>query len=114
MVRRVDDKRKMAADLNAVAVDMESMAVAQVCRDTNTRFLAVRVISDDLSTDLPIEILSVVGSTGSMRVGAALGSIWKRPGSVVDMWKLRENANAAANRLATFLDGVVTQLYGAK
>ena len=103
----------MVADLNAIAVDMESLAVAQVCRDTKTKFLAVRVVSDDLSADLPAEILSVVGSTGTMRVGAALGSIWKRPGSLKDMWKLRETAHAAADRLATFLDGVVRQLYNA-
>jgi hypothetical protein len=31
----------------------------------------------------------------------------------MDMWRLRESANAAANQLATFLDGVVTQLYNA-
>jgi adenosylhomocysteine nucleosidase len=110
IVRKVADKRQLAAELGGIAVDMESLAVAQVCRETGTRFLAVRVISDDMSADLPLEILSVVGSTGSMRVGAALGSIWKRPASVKDMWKLRETAHAAAERLATFLDGVVRQL----
>lgn len=113
MIRKVDEKRELGSTLDAVAVDMESLAVAQVCRETSTKFLCVRVISDDMSADLPAEILSVVGSTGSMRIGAALGSIWKRPGSVMDMWKLRENANAAADRLAKFLDGVIPQLYNA-
>jgi adenosylhomocysteine nucleosidase len=95
----------------AIAVDMESLAVAQVCRERNTRFLAVRVVTDDLSADLPPEILSLVGSTGTIRFGAALGAAWKRPGSIKEMWKLREAAGKAAGRLADFLDGVVRQLY---
>ncbi|MEX2288264.1 MAG: 5'-methylthioadenosine nucleosidase [Planctomycetaceae bacterium] len=114
MVRKVDEKKQLAEKYAAIAVDMESLAVAQVCRDRKTPFLAVRVISDDMSSDLPAEVLSVVGATGSIRLGAALGSIWKRPSSLKDMWKLRERAQQAAGRLATFLDGVVKQLYNAR
>ncbi|MCH7688438.1 MAG: 5'-methylthioadenosine nucleosidase [Planctomycetes bacterium] len=114
MVRLISEKQMLAKKHHAIAVEMESLAVAQVCRDTKTRFLAVRAISDDLSVDLPPEVLSVVGSTGTMRLGAAIGSFWKRPGSVKDMWGLREKAHQAAGQLATFLDGIVTQLYEAK
>lgn len=113
IVRRVADKKALAEKHQAIAVDMESLAVAQVCRERGVRFLAVRVISDDLSADLPEEILSLVGSTGSVRFGAALGAMWKRPSSVKDMWKLREKAHQAADTLADFLDGVVRQLYNA-
>jgi adenosylhomocysteine nucleosidase len=114
LVRTVAEKRQLAADFGAIAVDLESLAVAQVCRDAKTRFLAVRVISDDLSADLPAEVLTVVGSSGYVRIGAALGALWKRPASLTDMWKLRESAHVAAQRLATFLDGVVLQLYQAE
>ena len=111
MVRTVDEKKQLAERHDAIAVDMESLAVAQVARETKTRFLAIRVISDDCSADLPPEVLSLVGDTGTMRLGAALGSVFKRPGSIKEMWKLRQTAQHAAERLATFLDGVVTQLY---
>lgn len=110
IVRTVAEKQELGAQYGAIAVDLESLAVAQVCRDAKTRFMAIRVISDDLAADLPPEILSVVGATGAVRIGAALSAVWKRPGSVSDMWKLREKAHQAARRLATFLDGVVTQL----
>lgn len=113
MVRTVADKKALAEKYDAIAVDMESLAVAQVCRERGARYLAVRVISDDLSADLPKEVLTVVGSTGTARLGAALGAAWKRPGSVKEMWRLREVAHAAAERLATFLDGIVKQLYAA-
>jgi len=113
IVRTVDAKRNLAEQHGALAVDMESLAVAQVCRETQTKFLAIRVISDDMSADLPPEVLSILGSTGTYRVGAAMGALWKRPAAIKDLWKLRESATMAAERLALFLDGVVAQLYAA-
>jgi adenosylhomocysteine nucleosidase len=111
IVRTVEEKKRLAEEHDAIAVDLESLAVAQVCSETGTRFMAVRVLSDDLSYDLPPEVLSIIGSTGAVRVGSALGSLWKRPSSIKDMWRLRETAHQAAERLATFLDGVLIQLH---
>ncbi len=111
LVRTVKEKQELAQEYDPIAVDLESLAVAQVAKEQEKRFMAVRVISDDLSADLPPEVLSIIGQTGSMRIGAALGAVWKRPASVKEMWQLRETALLAARRLATFLEGVVTQLY---
>lgn len=111
IVRAVAEKKSLAERLGAIAIDMESLAVAQVCHDSKTRFLAVRVISDDLSADLPAEVASVVGSSGTVRLGAVAGAIFKRFGSVKDLWKLREQGLDAADRLAKFLEGVVSQLH---
>ncbi|MDA0806983.1 MAG: 5'-methylthioadenosine nucleosidase [Planctomycetota bacterium] len=113
MVRTVEEKKQLHEKHEAIAVDMESLAVAQVAAETKTGFMAVRVISDDMSADLPSEILSVIGDTGAVRVGAALTSLFKRPESLKDMLHLRTNALAAAKSLATFLDGVVHQLHKA-
>jgi len=110
LVQTVAEKQQLAERWQALAVDLESLAVAQVCSERGTRFMAVRAISDDLSADLPAEILSVLGNTGSMRVGAAIGAVWKRPGSFKDMWRLRETAVQTSERLADFLDGVLKQL----
>ena len=111
MVRTVGQKQQLHEKFEALAVDMESLAVAQVASETRTGFMAVRVISDDMSADLPPEVLSIIGDTGAVRVGAALTSIFKRPESVKDMLHLRTNAQAAAKSLATFLAGVVHQLH---
>ena len=112
MIRLVEEKQALFERFGCVAVDMESLAVAQVCQEHSRRFLAIRAISDDLSVDLPPEILSIMGDTGGVRLGATVGAIWKRPSSLKDMWTLREKANRAAARLADFLDGVVHQLAG--
>jgi len=112
MVRLVKEKQQLAKRHDAIAVDMESLAVAQVAQETGTRFLAVRVISDDLSQDLPQEVVSILGETGSFRMGATLGAVWKRFGSIKDLWKLREQTAEASQRLAKFLQGIVPQLHG--
>jgi adenosylhomocysteine nucleosidase len=113
IVRTIAEKKTLAEQTGALAVDMESHAVAELCRTLSRRCLAVRVISDDLSRDLPPEVLSVFGGTGAVRFGAVVGALWKRPSSYQDLWQLRENAIAAGKHLADFLDGVVHQLHQA-
>lgn len=113
LIRTAEEKRGLGEAHDALAVDLESLAVAQVCRDRQVRFMAVRVITDDMDNDLPPEIHSVLAPTPTQRVGAALGALWKRPSSHKDLWKLRETAHYAADRLAQFLDGVIEQLYDA-
>ncbi|MFP6763368.1 MAG: 5'-methylthioadenosine nucleosidase [Planctomycetaceae bacterium] len=110
MVRTVAEKESLAEQYNAIAVDMESLAVVQVAHEKQLDCMAIRTISDDMSVDLPPEILSILGETGTVRIGATLGSLVKRPGSLKDMMHLRQNAQTAAQSLATFLDGIVHQL----
>ncbi|HEX6987000.1 MAG TPA: 5'-methylthioadenosine nucleosidase [Planctomycetaceae bacterium] len=113
VVRAVAEKRDLAGRLGAIACDMESHAVAAVCREAGVPFMAVRAVTDDLSADLPAEVHALLATTGAGRLGAAVGALWNRPESVKDLWKLRENAAAAARRLAPFLAGVVEQLHAA-
>ena len=113
LVRTIADKKSLAEKYQALAVDMESRAVADVCKSVKARFLAIRAVSDDLAADLPAEVLTMVGDTGSVRLGAALGALWKRPGSWKEMWRLRDQGTLAADKLAKFLDGVIVQLHAA-
>lgn len=110
IVHRVDDKKAIGEQTGTVAVDMESLAVAQVCQERHVPCMVVRVISDDLSADLPPEVLTILGPKGTVRAGALIGSIWKRPSSVKDLWAMREKASHAAERLAHFLKSLLDQL----
>lgn len=113
IVRTVEEKTSLGEAYGCHGVDMETYAVAEYCKTTRQKFFAVRAISDDLSSDLPAEVLSLMGPTGAVRMGAVIGALWKRPGSVQDMWRLREQAHHSAEQLASFLDGVVRQLHAA-
>lgn len=110
IVRTVAEKREIAERTGAIAVDLESLAVAEVCRERKVRFMAVRGISDDCSADLPAEVLTVLGGTGSIRAGAIVGALWNRPSSYKDLWRLRENATVAAERLSLFLVSMLKQI----
>jgi adenosylhomocysteine nucleosidase len=111
VVRTPGEKRTLGAKYHAVAVDMETFDAAEICQRRHVRFLAVRVIGDPVDEELAPEVRELLKqkSTGA-RLGAALGAIINRPSSFKDMYKLRENALVASDRLATFLADAVEQL----
>jgi hypothetical protein len=43
-------------------------------------------------------------------LGSVVGTIWRRPGSVKDLLRLKEHALVAADKLANFLAMVAGQL----
>lgn len=111
IVRFPDQKRALGEQHQALAVDMESFAVAEVCRREQVKFLAIRVISDPLEEELPPDVERLLRqNTRLSRLGAAVGAAWNRPGSVKDMWQLKENALVASDRLAKFLVATIEQL----
>lgn len=114
IVHTVAEKKALGEEFQSVGVDMESYTIAEYCKKEHLRFFAVRTFSDDLSKDLPKEVLSLMGPTGAVRFGAVVGALWNRPSSAQDMWNLREQAITASEHLANFLDGVVKQLHAAK
>ncbi len=100
VVRTIAEKQALAQRIGAIAVDMESFAVAKVCVERRIRFLAIRCISDDLSEDLPPEILTIFGKSGFLRAGGGprlpLEAAWS---SYKDLLRLRDQAQDAARRL---------------
>jgi adenosylhomocysteine nucleosidase len=111
VVRTPQERRELREQHDALAVDMESYAVAEVCREAKTRFLCVRVVSDTAEQKLPLDIEHLLNQpTRAGQAGAALGSIFRRPGSIKDMWRLREDALVAGDHLAKFLRGMIGQL----
>ena len=103
---KADLRRRTGADL----VDMETSAIAALCEQRGVRFLSVRVVSDEAGHDLPPELLAIVGETGGLRLGATVGALWKRPGSVKELLALRTHAHEAAATLARFLLGALPRL----
>ena len=111
LIRLPDEKRSLREQYDALAVDMETFAVAEVCRRHRVRFLAVRAITDGADEELPPDVRKLLAQkTKTARLGAAAGAIWRRPSSFKDMVRLRETALLASDRLAKFLAGMIEQL----
>jgi adenosylhomocysteine nucleosidase len=103
-----EEKAELGQKHQALCCDMESYAVAEVCRDRGIPFLAVRIISDALADQLPRHLESLARQkTSAGRWGAALGALVNRPSSIKDLWSLKENALVATDRLAKFLSAMV-------
>jgi adenosylhomocysteine nucleosidase len=110
-VRTPRDKRALGESHDALAVDLESFAVAEVCLRRQTPFLAVRVVSDAVDDRLPREVERLARQkTRAAQIGAALGAILDRPGALKEMYRLKQNALAASDRLAKALVGLIAHL----
>jgi adenosylhomocysteine nucleosidase len=111
VANKAAEKERLGRQHQAIAVDMETMAIAEICRREKQRFLAVRVIFDPLAQELPADVERLVRkSTLARRIGATAGTVLRRPSSIKDLWHFRETAIACSERLAKFLEGVIEQL----
>jgi len=68
------DKRAMAQSLNAIAVDMESAAVAAVAAEAGVPFAAVRVVADTSADALPADVAKWIDASGNRRILPFLGA----------------------------------------
>jgi len=74
-VGSVADKTALFRATGAAAVDMESLAVAQVAVSQQLPFLAVRVIVDAAGDVLPGAVTAAADSAGHLRVWRLLGAV---------------------------------------
>ena len=78
IIRLPDEKLALGRQYAALACDMESIAVAEVCHRREVPFLAVRVINDAVDDLLPRSVERLLAQkTGAARLAPAVGSILK-------------------------------------
>ena len=110
VVELPEQKRILNEQTGAEIVDMETFAIAEVCRIREIPFLSIRVIFDAANDQIPPDITDILESMGkgaSRFSGTLLGSIWSRPSVVLDLVSLQRRAFTASERLARF---TVTEL----
>jgi adenosylhomocysteine nucleosidase len=83
----------------AVAVDMESAAVAQVAGQAGVPFIALRVIVDTAADELPPAVLAA-SSGGQLRAGRLLGGLLRAPGDAVALIRLSARYRIASRVLS--------------
>ncbi len=82
---------------------MESFAVADVCRKHGLPFLSIRIILDTVEEELPKDVQRMLkhAETGGARlVGSVIGSLFRRPQSMLDLFSLKQRALEATDRLS--------------
>jgi hopanoid-associated phosphorylase len=86
-------------DTGAVAVDMESGAVAEVAAARGLPFIAVRVIVDAAGDTLPATALAAMTSTGSVRLLSLIGGLIRNPRDIAPLIRLALRYRTATRAL---------------
>jgi adenosylhomocysteine nucleosidase len=89
-------KRRYAGLTGAIALDMESAALATVSQRSQVPFIILRTVSDLLDEDLPLDFNLFLRPTGWAR---GLGSLLMGPSSLRGIGRLRRQSRVAAARL---------------
>jgi adenosylhomocysteine nucleosidase len=110
VIREPSEKKSLHQQHQALAVDMETFAVAEVCCNRGVPLCAIRVIHDAADDALPADIERLLRQkTEAARLGAALGAIWRRPGSIKDLWAMKEKSLICSTQLAKFISQLIEQ-----
>jgi len=92
------------------AVEMESAGVLAAASAVNIPAVAIRVISDDASQDLPVDFNRVISAKGKLRPVRLLGSIAAEPAKLRGLLQLAGDSKKASAALADFLDRYIADL----
>lgn len=107
IVATCQDKAMLAEATGAIAVDMESIAIAKVAQAQHIPFLAIRAIADPLTMDLPKAISYALNDEGDVEMAKLIAYLIWHPAELPDLVKLGWYFNAAKKtlkRVARYLD----------
>ena len=95
----IADKAAAFRDTGAAAVDMESLAVAEVAGSHELPFIAVRVIVDTAADILPRAVMAAARGSGQLPLGRLLASLARSPGDLAALIRLAPRYRAARHSL---------------
>jgi adenosylhomocysteine nucleosidase len=95
VVADVTEKSQLFNRLGAVAVDMESVAVAAVAARAGVPFIVIRAVADAAHTPIPQEVLGAVDAHGKWRLSVLAALLLRRPRVLVDCMRLLGDIRAA-------------------
>jgi nucleoside phosphorylase len=101
------EKQRLGQQYDALAVDMETAALARACRKKDVPFGALRAISDDLRTRLSPDLVKVINLARTSPLRLA-GAMLLSPRLVGELSRLVGHTRYAARQLALGLGEVLT------
>jgi adenosylhomocysteine nucleosidase len=97
-IDRVDAKRTAFRETGAVAVDMESTAIAAVAATRGVPFLAIRVIVDSAADSLPPSVVAA-SAAGQVRKAHLIRGLLRSPADIAPLLRLAKRYRAATQAL---------------
>jgi adenosylhomocysteine nucleosidase len=103
VVTTAAEKRRLGEETGALAVDMESAAVARTAAEARVPMAALRVITDDVDEQLPLDFNRCLDSAGQFQYGRLMLLLARRPLAVSGLVRLGRHSARAGQALASFL-----------
>jgi adenosylhomocysteine nucleosidase len=100
---RAAEKEQFARSTRAVAVDMESAGAAAVATEYGVPWLAVRVITDGVNDDLPLDFNALANPDGSVNRSRIVAETLLHPWKIPALIQLGSRSTLASRALAAFL-----------
>ena len=104
----IAEKQALRAQSGADAVEMESAAIHAACAEKNIPCATVRVISDTVDEDLPLDFNALAKPDKSIDAGKLALAIAKAPWKIGALLALQKKTKFAAERLAAVLEKIIS------
>lgn len=101
------EKRALRQRTGADAVEMESGAMAAVCRELGIPFVTVRVILDTAGEDLPLDFNALMTPRDTLSYPKLAGALVASPGKIGALMGFQKKTQIAAKALARVLAKVI-------
>lgn len=88
IVSTAKEKDRLYAETGAIALDMESIAIARIAKKNNLPFLAIRTVADPADMDLPMAINCSISNEGSVDLAKLLSFVIRHPSQLPSLVKL--------------------------
>ena len=99
LVTTAHEKQSLANTSNAVAVDMESAAIARLAKQMDVPFMAVRAIADPIEMSLPKAVSCAMSHNGDVNIPRLLFRLLLHPGEIGALIRLGMQFRAAQKML---------------
>jgi len=92
-------KQALFSKTNALAVDMESAAVARVAHDKGVPFFAVRAVCDPATRSIPDDLFDCINQKGQVRIFYLLRMLFLNPAIISELFRTKGELGAALTGL---------------
>ena len=110
VIRQSSTKKHLGDQTSAIAVDMESFAIAERANAMGIPFVIIRAISDGADEDMEIQE-GMVTKRGNINIPATARHLLTKPHHIPYLNRLRKQTKLATNTLSAFFPNFITQTY---
>ena len=101
VISKAQEKQDLYAKTGAIALDMESGAIAEVAQHYALPFLAIRAIADPSSLDLPNAVIKALNENGEVEISKIITSLVFNPKEIPHLIQLGQYFQLAKKTLSS-------------